>query len=149
MVKILLWAYSILFFVMPFPIQEPRNASEATTPQAATKPIPPKIKPSPESLVRAKKMYGYDCAMCHGADGAGNGELTSQMKLTLSDISDPATLKDKTDEQLYGTIRDGKDKMPAEGNRMNPEEGWSIVAYVRSLSAGKKNKAAVEDQPKK
>jgi mono/diheme cytochrome c family protein len=106
------------------------------------------IKPSPVSLARAKKMYGYDCAMCHGTDGAGKGELASQMNLTLSDLSDPATLKDKTDAQLYGTIRDGKDKMPAEGDRMNPQDGWSLIACVRSLSAGK-TKAAVGDQPKK
>ena len=58
-------------------------------------------------------------------------------ELTLSDISDPATLKDKTDAQLYGIIRDGKDKMPAEVDRMNPQDGWSLIAYVRSLSAGK------------
>ncbi len=142
MVKLLLMASSVLLFVMPVPIQQTGNAPEDTAPQAATKPIPPVIKPSPESLARAKKMYGYDCAMCHGADGAGKGELASQMKLTLSDLSDPATLKDKTDAQLYGTIRDGKDKMPAEGNRMKPQEGWSLVAYVRAFSAGK-NKAAV------
>ncbi len=148
MVKLLLVASSILFFAMPVPIQEPGNAPEATAPQAPAKPIPPKIKPSPESLARAKKMYGYDCAMCHGTDGAGKGELASQMNLTLSDISDPATLKEKTDAQLYGIIRDGKDKMPAEGDRMNPQDGWSLIAYVRSLSAGK-NKAAVGDQPKK
>jgi mono/diheme cytochrome c family protein len=148
MVRLLLVASSILFFVMPVPIQEPGNASDATAPQASAKPIPPKIKPSPESLARAKKMYGYDCAMCHGTEGAGKGELASQMKLTLSDMSAPATLKDKTDAQLYGTIRDGKDKMPAEGDRMNPQDGWSLIAYVRSLSAGK-NKAAVGDEPKK
>ena len=135
MIKPLLVVSSMLLVVMSAPTQEPRNA--ATAPQAPTKPIPPQIKPSPESLARANKVYGYDCAMCHGTDGAGKGELASQMKLTLSDMSDPATLKDKTDAQLYGIIRDGKDKMPAEGNRMSPEEGWSIVAYVRSLSAGK------------
>ena len=144
MVKLLLVASSILLVAMSAPIQVP----EATAPQPLTKPIPPKIKPSPESLARAKKMYGYDCAMCHGTDGSGKGELASQMNLTLSDMTDPATLKDKTDEQLYGTIRDGKDKMPAEGDRMNPQDGWSLIAYVRSLSAGK-NKAAVGDQPKK
>ena len=148
MVKLLLVLSSMLLVVMSAPIQEPGNAPETTPPQAPTKPIPPKIKPRPESLARAKKMYGYDCAMCHGADGAGKGELTSQMKLTLSDMSDPATLKDKTDAQLYATIRDGKDKMPAEGDRMNPQDGWSLIAYVRSLSDGK-TKAAVGDQPKK
>jgi mono/diheme cytochrome c family protein len=137
MIKPLLVVSSMLLVVMSAPIQEPGGAPQTTAPQASTKPIPAKINPSPESLARAKKMYGYDCAMCHGADGAGKGELASQMKLTLSDLSDPATLKDKTDAQLYGTIRDGKDKMPAEGDRMSPQEGWSIVAYVRSLSARK------------
>lgn len=147
MVKLLLVASSILLVAMSVTSQEPGNAPETAAPLAAAKPIPPKIKPTPDSLARAKKMYGYDCAMCHGTDGAGKGELASQMKLTLSDISDPATLKDKTDAQLYGTIRDGKDKMPAEGDRMNPQDGWSLIAYVRSLSAGK-TKAAVGDQPK-
>ena len=71
MVKLLLMASSIFLSVMPVPIQEPSNAPEATAPQAVTKPIPPKIKPNPESLARAKKVYGYDCAMCHGTDGAG------------------------------------------------------------------------------
>jgi mono/diheme cytochrome c family protein len=148
MVKLLLVVSSMFLVVMSAPIQEPGNAPETTAPQTPAKPIPSKIVPSPESLARAKKMYGYDCAMCHGTDGAGKGELASQMKLTLSDMSARATLKDKTDEQLYGIIRDGKDKMPAERTRMNPEEGWSMVAYVRSLSAGK-NQAAVGDQPKK
>ena len=91
MVKLLLMASSILLVAMSVPIQEPGNAPETTAPQASTKPIPPKIKPSPESLARAKKVYGYDCAMCHGTDGAGKGELASQMNLTLSDMSDPAT----------------------------------------------------------
>jgi cytochrome c5 len=114
MIKLLLVASSIFLLVMFAPSQEPGNAPETTAPQAPAKPIPPKIKSSPESLAQAKKVYGYDCAMCHGAE---KGELASQMKLTLGDMSDPATLKDKIDEQLYGTIRDGKEKMPAEGDR--------------------------------
>jgi mono/diheme cytochrome c family protein len=148
MVQLLLVVSTMLLVVMSDPIQVPTNAPATTAPQTPAKAIPPKVKPSAESLARAKKMYGYDCAMCHGADGAGKGELASQMKLTLSDMSDPATLKDKTDAELYGTIRDGKDKMPAEGDRMNSQDGWSLVAYVRSFSDGK-NKAGIGDQPNK
>jgi len=122
-------------------IQEPGNAPESAAPQVAAKPVPPQIKPTPESLARAKKMYGYDCAMCHGADGAGKGDLADQMKLTLSNLSDPATLKDKTDAQLFLLIRDGKGQMPAEGDRSKDEGLWSMVSYVRSLSNGK-DKAA-------
>jgi mono/diheme cytochrome c family protein len=148
MVKLMLVACSTFVAAMSLAIQEPGNITEAPTPQKFSKPVPQKIKPTPESLARAKKMYGYDCAMCHGTDGAGKGELASQMKLTLGDMGDPATLKEKTDAELYGIIRDGKDKMPAEGDRMSPQEGWSLIAYVRSLSAGR-NKAPIDDQPKK
>jgi mono/diheme cytochrome c family protein len=64
------------------------------------------------------------------------------MKLTLSNLSDPATLKDKTDAQLFLLIRDGKGQMPAEGDRSKDEGLWSMVSYVRSLSAGKDKAAA-------
>src|ERR1700675_1030000 len=101
MVKLLLVASSILLFVMSVPIQEPGNAPEAPAPQAAAKPIPPQIKPSPESLARAKKMYGYDCAMCHGTDGAGKGDVAAQMKLTMTDLTDPSVLKAKSDSDLF------------------------------------------------
>jgi mono/diheme cytochrome c family protein len=127
-------------------IQEPGTAPETAAPQAvpqsapAAKPIPPQIKPSPEALARAKKMYGYDCALCHGAEGSGNGDVAAQMKLTLTNLTNPATLKDKTDAQLFALIRDGKGQMPAEGDRSKDEGLWSMVAYVRSLSSG--NKAA-------
>jgi cytochrome c5 len=33
------------------------------------------VKPTPESIVQGKKWYGYDCAMCHGKDGDGKGEV--------------------------------------------------------------------------
>ncbi|MGA9967071.1 MAG: hypothetical protein WBQ10_17875 [Terriglobales bacterium] len=33
-------------------------------PEAANQSNP--VKPSPESLARGKKIYGYDCAVCHG-----------------------------------------------------------------------------------
>jgi mono/diheme cytochrome c family protein len=128
-------------------IQEPGTAPETTAPPAAAvKPVPPQIKPTPELLARAKKMYGYDCAMCHGADGAGKGDLADQMKLTLSNLSDPTTLKDKTDSQLFVLIRDGKGQMPSEGDREKAEGLWSMVTYVRSLSGGKDKASAAPDQ---
>ncbi len=126
-------------------IQEPGTAPETAAPPAAAKPIPSQSKPTPESLARAKKMYGYDCAMCHGADGAGKGDLAAQMKLSLSDMSDPAVLKSKTDAQLFALIRDGKGQMPAEGDRVKSDDLWSMVAYVRALPSAPKDKTAPID----
>jgi len=38
-------------------------------------------QPTPDGLAQAKKLYGYHCAMCHGNNGDGKGDLAEQMKL--------------------------------------------------------------------
>jgi mono/diheme cytochrome c family protein len=113
--------------------QDQKPAPEFKIPPEAAK-APNPVKPTPASLATAKKTYGYDCAMCHGKDGDGKGDLASDMKLKMLDYSDPATLKDMTDGELFYIIKNGKGDMPAEGDRAKNEEIWSLVNYVRSLA---------------
>jgi len=119
-------------------------AQEATKPgeksPAASK-IPPEaakevnpVKPTPASQAQAKKTYGYDCAMCHGADGDGKGDLAVDMKLKIPDYRDPASLKDLTDGEMFYIIKNGKGDMPSEGDRAKPDEIWNLVIYIRSLA---------------
>lgn len=102
------------------------------------------VKPTPESLTRAKKWWTLDCAMCHGKEGDGKGETARDMKLNIVDFSNPATLKDRTDGELYYIIKNGHQDMPPEGPRIKTEEGWDLVNYVRSFS---KKKAEAEQKP--
>jgi mono/diheme cytochrome c family protein len=99
-------------------------------PEAASQPNP--VKPSPESLAKGKKMYGFDCAMCHGKTGDGKGDM-GEMK-GVPDLTDPAALKNRTDGELYYIIEKGKGEMPPEGSRGKPEDLWNLVNYVRSLA---------------
>jgi mono/diheme cytochrome c family protein len=92
------------------------------------------VKPTPEGTAHAKKMYGYDCAMCHGANGNGKGDLVADMKLTLKDFTDPATLKDMSDGELFYIIKNGKGQMPPEGDRGKDEDIWNMVVLVRSFA---------------
>jgi mono/diheme cytochrome c family protein len=92
------------------------------------------LKATPETLARGRKMYGYDCAMCHGANGDGKGELVADMKLSLKDYTDPAALKDVSDGQMFAIIRDGRGQMTGEGARAKPDDIWSMVVLVRSFS---------------
>ena len=92
------------------------------------------VKPTPESIAQGKKAYGFDCAMCHGKEGAGDGDLAESMQLKLKDYRDPATLKDMTDGDMYTIIKNGKGKMTGEEDRMKPEQVWNVVNYVRSLA---------------
>ena len=80
--------------------------------------------------------------MCHGKTGDGKGSVGTDMKLTMSDFSDPASLKDKTDGELLYIIKNGKGQMPPEGDRLKGNELWNLVNYVRSLA--NKKKAAEE-----
>jgi mono/diheme cytochrome c family protein len=124
----------------PEPQKSPSFA--AIPAQEAQKPNP--VKSTPESLARARKWWTLDCAMCHGANGDGKGETAKEMKLTMVDFTDPATLKDRTDGEIYYIIKNGHQDMPPEGPRITTEQGWDLVNYVRSLS---RKKADAEQKP--
>jgi len=102
-------------------------------PEAASRSNP--VKPSPESLARGKKIYGYDCAVCHGKDGDGKGDMT-EMK-GLPDFTDPAVQKGHTDGEWFYIIQKGKGEMPPEGDRAKSEDTWNLVNYVRSFGKTK------------
>ena len=118
-------------------------ATESKMPPEAAK-VPNPVKPTAASLAAGKKIYGYDCAMCHGKDGDGKGELAADMKLNLKDYRDPASLKDMTDGDLFYIIKNGKGEMSGEGDRSKPDEIWNLVNYVRSMA--KKDFAAPAKQ---
>src|SRR5271165_103771 len=132
LLMLLLW----LFVAIAQESQTPPNAvtpDSYTIPADATRQVNP-VKPTPESIAQGKKYYGYDCAMCHGDNGNGKGEVAIAEKLTLTDLSNPATLANKTDGELFYIIKNGKDHMPPEGDRLKPPDLWSLVNYIRSLS---------------
>jgi mono/diheme cytochrome c family protein len=132
--------------------QEPATPPAAQTPAAQTPasqtPAPPPapsvnnpVKATPESLAKAKRTYGFDCAMCHGANGNGKTDLAKDMQLTLNDWSDPKAFEGKTDGDLFQAIRSGKGKMPAEdASRAKDDDVWNLVTYVRNMA--KKNAVA-------
>ena len=112
---------------------ETATPAEYIIPPEALKQVNP-VKPVPQSLAQGKKMFGYDCAMCHGEEGDGKGDLVSSMNLKLTDFRDPASLKDASDGELFYVIKNGKGQMPPEGDRAKPEDVWNMVNYIRSFA---------------
>lgn len=130
---------ALLLLPLQSSTQEPTKPPDAkpaadSTPAAPAPKLVNPVKPTPDSLALGKKVYTSDCAMCHGKDGAGTGELAVTMKLNLRDYRDPASLKDMTDGEIYSIIADGKGQMTGETGRMKPGQIWNVVNYVRSLS---------------
>jgi len=107
------------------------------TPEDAAKKNP--VAATPEGLAEARKFYGYDCAMCHGKDGDGKGDLVADMKLELRDWRDASTTEKMTDGEMFWIITNGKGKMIGEGDRTPAKMRWNMVNLVRSF--GKKGAA--------
>ncbi len=110
------------------------TAEPAPAPPAAGKKNP--VKATAEVLSEAKKIYGYDCAMCHGDSGDGKGDLADSMKLTMKNWQEHGAVEQMEDQAIYDLIVKGKDKMVGEGDRLAPAKVWGLVHYVKSL--GKK-----------
>ena len=145
--RILIAAPLLLLCCSPASAQDQKPAAAPAAdfkiPPEAVK-LPNPVKPTPESIAKGKKLYGFDCAMCHGKDGDGKGDLAADMKLNLLDYRSADSLKDKTDGELFYIIKNGKGDMPAEGDRAKGDEGWNLVNYVRSFA---KKDSAAKDKP--
>jgi Cytochrome C oxidase, cbb3-type, subunit III len=133
--------------------QKPDSSAAQKTPSYSTIPVeaaktPNPVKPTPESLTRARKWWTLDCEMCHNKNGDGKGETARDMKLTMVDFTDPATLKDRTDGEIYWIIKNGHNDMPVEGPRITTEQGWDLVNYVRSFAKKKEGDAKQESEAK-
>jgi mono/diheme cytochrome c family protein len=95
------------------------------------------VKATPDVLAAAKKIFGYDCAMCHGANGDGKGDLVESMKLEMKNWHESDAVNELSDEVIYDQIVKGKGKMVGEGDRLAPAKVWGLVHYVRTLSKKK------------
>jgi mono/diheme cytochrome c family protein len=114
------------------PAASPAPAESKIPVEAVNQPNP--VKTNAESLGRAKKIYGYECSICHGDDGGGGGDLAKNMKAKMPDFRDPSALKGHTDGELFYIIKNGKGEMEGEGQRVKPENTWDLVNYLRSFS---------------
>jgi mono/diheme cytochrome c family protein len=124
--------FSLFFFMGAG--QQPAPAPALVIPPEAAQMTNP-VKPSAEGKAHATKMYGYDCEMCHGANGDGKGELAVQQKLPMKDWTKPGTLQTRTDGELFYIIKNGDGgAMPAEGDRAKTADLWNMVLLVRSFS---------------
>jgi mono/diheme cytochrome c family protein len=127
--------------------EKPASAEPQMTPDDVAKKNP--VAPTPEGLAEARKLYGYHCAMCHGKDGDGKGELAAEMKLELHDWRDPSSIEKMTDGELFWVVSNGRGKMlGGEGDRTSEKMRWNLVNLVRSFGKKATSDAPKADAPK-
>lgn len=88
------------------------------------------------SLKRGKESYDVACALCHGADGKGQGPFAGFLQNKPANLLEGPPLTG-SDGAIFLTITNGVEgKMPSLIENL-PTAGarWDVVNYVRSLQA--------------
>lgn len=94
------------------------------------------FKDDEEATALGKKLFSYQCTMCHGPEGRGKGDLAQDMKLSMPDFTSD-DVKKKTDGELHYVLSQGHGSMP-EHERMPEKNRWSLVNHIRTLGSEQK-----------
>jgi len=119
-----------------------RSAEPSNQPSSQSAPAPAgaamknPIKPAPASTAAGKTLYDAQCASCHGTTGKGDGKMAAMMNPPKpSDLTDKTWKHGGTDGDIFLVIRDGSKgtAMRAYGARLQPEQIWNVVNYIRTI----------------
>ena len=110
-----------------------KDAKGATKGAALKNPV----AATPASIAAGQASFQKYCRFCHGADAKGDGPQAPK------DTHPPNLTDDKwdhgsTDAEIFTSIKDGigpKFDMKGFNSKLTPQEMWSIVNYLRSLSS--------------
>ncbi|MEO0795743.1 MAG: cytochrome c [Verrucomicrobiota bacterium] len=91
-----------------------------------------------------QQKYEIFCLPCHGQIGDGNG-ITKKYGMVATPTYHDARLRDMAIGEYFNTITYGKNLMGAYGMKLNPEERWAVIAYVRALQLSQN--ATADDVP--
>jgi mono/diheme cytochrome c family protein len=87
----------------------------------------------PTSAASGKEMYTNYCAVCHGADGVGNGPAASALKTAPTDLTGlTAKNSGKYPAMHVSSVLRGEAELPAHGSKDMPVWG----PLFRHLSQG-------------
>jgi mono/diheme cytochrome c family protein len=87
-----------------------------------------------DSIAAGKRAYGEHCRNCHGEKGDGRGEKAAELSVTPGDFTDAATIRRRTDGELFWQITRGRLPMPAFEDKLSDTERWQLVDYIRTFA---------------
>jgi mono/diheme cytochrome c family protein len=110
----------------------PENADKTKNPVAS----------SAESIAKGKELYlareKGNCIFCHGEAGSGNEANLARLRRKPADLTNKERMTAMSDGELFWKISKGiTGIMPAGERRMNEEERWHVVNYIRTLAKDK------------
>lgn len=100
------------------------------------------IASNAESIEKGKALFleptKGNCIFCHGETGSGNEANLPRLRRKPADLSNKERMTAMTDGEVFWKISKGiTGIMPAGERRLNEEERWHVVNYVRTLAKEK------------
>jgi mono/diheme cytochrome c family protein len=100
---------------------------------------------TPEVISRGQERFTISCKVCHGATGAGNGIAGKYGLVGIANLHQQR-IRDMADGEIFNTITHGKNTMMGYGDRIQVQDRWAIVAYIRALQKSQGG-ATINDVP--
>ena len=92
------------------------------------------IPRSAESIARGRQLFAKDCAVCHGAEGRGDGVAAAALPQAPGDLSTIAPPPIFPDGVVAYRILNGVKLMPGFKSTLTENEIWDLLNFIRSLA---------------
>lgn len=90
-----------------------------------------------KDLEEGKRLFGINCAVCHGYGGLGNGSIVVNPKIKNPYPPPPSYFADNLinlpEGKAYYSVHYGKNLMGAYSKTLDQDQVWKVVYYVKSL----------------
>jgi mono/diheme cytochrome c family protein len=99
--------------------------------------IPPAPANRSTSVEEGDKLYGTECADCHGLDGKSPTDAGRWMYPRTANLISSET-QQYSDRELFWIVKNGLrfSGMPAFGKVETDDHIWNLVHYIRKLPSG-------------
>ena len=92
------------------------------------------IPRSADSIARGRQLFQKNCAVCHGAEGRGDGMVAAALPQRPDDLSKIAPPPIFPDGVVAYRIINGVKMMPAFKSTLSENEIWDLLNFIRSLA---------------
>jgi len=94
-----------------------------------------------EALAAGLDVYTEHCRSCHGLAGDGKGEKAAELSVAPGDFTNRSKMAELADGELYWQITHGRRPMPSFADKLNEQQRWEAVDYIRTFADGARSPA--------
>lgn len=102
-----------------------------TAPKWADTLIAPSLN-NPSFIQSGKALFFAQCSVCHGENGKGDGEAGFGLAVPPGDLTEASVIAE-SNGSLFWKISNGRSPMPSYTEKLNEQELWSLVSFIRNI----------------